>query len=92
MIWRDRHARIERGEGVLEDDLHARAQRPHLRAALVVDRLAVEEDFAALVSLIEPDQRLAEGGLARAGLADEAERLVRACSLRSRLSTATSSK
>src|SRR5690606_38491219 len=71
----DRHARIEAGEGVLKDDLHATAQRPHGGTALVVDRLAVEPDLAALI-VDEPDQRLAEGGLARARLPHDAQRLV----------------
>ena len=69
-----RHARVERGEGVLEDDLHPRAQVLHLLAAVVLDVLA-EEDHAAAGQLADPHQRHAEGGLAGAGLADDAEGL-----------------
>ena len=54
--------------------MRERSGRIALRS-LVVDRLAVEEDLAALVA-DQPDQRLAEGGLARAAFADEAQRLV----------------
>ena len=42
---------------------------------LVVDRLAIEEDLAALVA-DQPDQGLPEGGLARAGFAHKTQRLV----------------
>src|SRR3954468_6239072 len=60
----DRHAWIERGERVLEDDLHALPQRPHLLAILAIDALAVEEDLAALIGN-QADQRLSERRLAR---------------------------
>src|SRR6185369_12683551 len=70
-----RHARIERGERILENDLHAAAQWPHLLPIALVDAFAVETDDAALVR-DEADQRLPESGFARAGLADKAERFV----------------
>ena len=69
-----RHARVERGERVLEHDLHPRAQVLHLLAAVGLDVLA-EEDDAAAGQLADPQQRHAEGGLARARLADDAEGL-----------------
>src|SRR5690606_5807214 len=67
-----RHARVQRGEGVLEHDLHAAAQRPHRLAVAAVYRLALEEYLAAL-GVDEPDQRLAERGLARTGFTNEAK-------------------
>src|SRR5690554_6878258 len=56
----DRHARIEAGKRVLEDDLHAGPQGPHGVAVLVVDRLAIKEYLPPLIA-DQPDQRLAEG-------------------------------
>ena len=71
----DRHARIERGERILEDDLHARSERPHLVTRPGVDRFAVEEDFAA-VGRQELHQRLPERRLAGPGFADQPQRFV----------------
>src|SRR5690606_37227515 len=69
----DRHAGTERAMGILEDDLHLAPQRPHLLEGAPVDRLAEESD--ATLGRNEPHQREAERGLARAGFADDAERL-----------------
>src|SRR6185312_13131588 len=71
----NRHARIEAGKRVLEDDLHAAAQGPHLAAGLVVDRLAVEVDFAGIGG-DQLDQRLPERRLAGARFTDQSERFV----------------
>ena len=40
----DRHARAERAEGILEDNLQPIAQRPHLAVRESVDILANEAD------------------------------------------------
>src|SRR5439155_4489643 len=42
-----RHARIERGEGVLKDELHARPQRPQRAPAKFRQVAAVEQDLSA---------------------------------------------
>ncbi len=64
------HARVQRGERVLEHHLHAPPQRPQLPGRQVVDALAVQIDFA-VGDRIEPQDRLADGGLAAAGLAHQ---------------------
>ena len=69
----DRHARIERAERVLEDDLHLAPHRPHALGVQALDRLALEADGAA-GRLDQADQHAPGGGLAAARLADEAER------------------
>src|SRR6185436_7292160 len=69
----DREPRAERAERVLEDDLHLAPQRPQRAAAKVLDLGAAEADLPLRV--LEPQQREAERGLARAGLADHAERV-----------------
>ena len=69
-----RHARIERRVRVLEDDLHLAARTgASPRAPSAVIR-AVDSDRARR-RLDQPQDRLAGGRLAAAGLADEAERL-----------------
>ena len=42
----DRHARAERAEGVLEDDLHLAPQRPQIALGELLEVLAVEHDAA----------------------------------------------
>ena len=67
----DRHARIERGVGILEHHLHLLA---HMHDVLVRHGLAVEYDLARCGG-VEPQYRAAGGRLAAAGFADEAQRL-----------------
>ena len=73
----DRHPRIERAVGVLEDDLHPAA---HLAQGVGLQAHQVDavERHLAVRGLAEPDQRAAGGALAAAGLADEAQRLAAA--------------
>ena len=70
----DLEARVERGVGVLEDDLELAPIGPHLVARQAVDALAVDADLArGRVDQLE--DRLAGGRLAAAALADEAQGL-----------------
>ena len=69
----DRHARRQRAERVLEDDLHVLAQRAHLAVGQPVDALADVGDRPLRGD--EPQDGEAERRLARAGFADDAERL-----------------
>ena len=71
----DRHARVERGVGVLEDDLHVAARaRAARRLPSARDVLALEPDLAR--GRLDQAQDAAPGRrLAAARLADEAERL-----------------
>ncbi len=69
----DREPRAERGEGVLEDDLHPVAQGPERFRGDAVDPLAVEHDLALAAD--QPQQRQAQRGLARAGLSHHPEGL-----------------
>jgi hypothetical protein len=68
----DRMARVERGRRVLEYDLHAPPERPHLRLGQLRDVPPVEDD-AADIDVDEPHERAAERCLARARLADDAD-------------------
>ena len=70
----DRHARAERAERILEHDLDAPPHRAQGVAPGVVDARAVEHD-RALGDRLQREQREAERRLARARLADDAERL-----------------
>ena len=70
----DRVPRVERGERVLEDHLHAPAQRPQLRLAERRDVLPVELD-APGGRLVQADDRPPDRRLPAARLADEPERL-----------------
>ena len=70
----DRHARVERGERVLEDDLHVAAERVQLLAAECDDVPALEPDLAR-GRLDQPQDAAAGGRLAAAGFADQAQRL-----------------
>src|SRR5206468_8288749 len=70
----DRHARIERGERILEHKLHVPPHRAQIVAAELADILTVENDLA--VGRLDQAQHAASGRrLAAAGFADEAERL-----------------
>ena len=69
-----RHARIERGIRVLEDDLHLAAHRAHVGLAEIGHVAAVEAD-RALGRVDQPEHGAPDGGLAAAGLADQPERL-----------------
>ncbi|CUJ66849.1 Uncharacterised protein [Achromobacter ruhlandii] len=69
-----RHARVERGERILEDELDVAPQRLHGAAAQRADVLAVELDRAAL-ALDQLQQRTAGGGLAAAGFAHQRQGL-----------------
>ena len=70
----DRHAGVERGVRVLEDDLDVAAQLAHRAALLGVDVDPVEGQLAG-GRLLQPHQHPAQSRLAAAGLADDAERL-----------------
>ena len=70
---RDRHARGERAVGVLEDHLHVAAERAELGVLPALDVLAEEDDAALGRDEAHDGER--EGGLAGAGLADDAEGL-----------------
>ena len=70
----DGHARVERRVRVLEDDLQLAPHLAHLLAAERRQLAPVEADRAA-GRLEQPQDAVAGRGLARAGLADEAERL-----------------
>ncbi len=70
----DGHARIERGVGVLEDDLHVPAQPAQLVLVEVGDLLALEAHRAR--RRVHQAQDQASGGrLAAAGFADQRQRL-----------------
>ena len=64
------HARVERADGVLEDDLHVAPHRLQVAAAEAAQVDAVELDLARR-GLEQAQQRAAERGLAAAGLAHE---------------------
>ena len=68
----NRHARVQRGVGILKDHRGLRAELPNVVFGL--DELAVIVDFAG-GGLVEMQNRAADRGLAAAGLADQAERL-----------------
>src|SRR5439155_1425620 len=68
------HARIQRGERILEDDLHPLARRPESRRRQRDEVVALEADAAGRW-LDEPQDQSARGRFATAGLADEAEHL-----------------
>jgi hypothetical protein len=68
------HPRVERADRVLEDDLHVPAHRLQVGAAEAQHVDAVELDLAR-GRLEQAQHRAAQGGLAAAGLADEADGL-----------------
>ena len=67
-------ARVERGERVLEDDLHVAPHVAQLLARRVGDVASLEPDLAR-AGLDQPQDAAPGGRLAAAALADEAERL-----------------
>src|SRR5581483_2089487 len=71
------HARIERADRVLEDDLHVAASRLQLAARERRQLEALEEDLS-LRRLDEAEERPPERRLAAPGLADEADGLAAA--------------
>ena len=72
----DGHARVEAADRVLEDDLHVPAEPAQLLAAVGEEVLALVADLAAGGG-DQAEDRAADGRLAAAGFADEAERLAR---------------
>jgi hypothetical protein len=68
------HARVERAVRVLEDHLHAPAQRDQLAALHAVDVLAVEQDLAGSRPF-EPQDAASGRGLAAAALTNQPQRL-----------------
>ena len=78
----DLHQRVQRGHRVLEDHRHLPApDAAHLLAALVADLLALEDDRALAHGVGRGQQahdRARQDRLARAALADDAERLAAA--------------
>src|SRR6185369_6855870 len=69
-------ARVERAERVLEDDLHV-APPPRQRAPVELEDILAREADAAAARLDQAQERAAEGRLAAARLADDAQRLAR---------------
>ena len=78
------HRRVQRRVRVLEDDLDALAQLARPAARSGRGRFALEQDLAGR-RLVELEEQAAERALARAALADEAERSRRAGSRARRL-------
>ncbi len=70
----DRHPRVQAGIRVLEHDLHVAPDRDHLAIVELEDRAPVDGDLARR-RRDEPEQDLAERGLAAARLPDEAQGL-----------------
>ena len=71
-----RHPRVERGVRVLEHHLHVVAGGPALRPAHRAQRGAAQPHLA-LGGLLQPDDHPAQGGLAAARLAHDAQRAAR---------------
>ena len=65
------HTGLQRGEGVLEDDLHLGAHVAHLLGVKVIDLLAVEQHLAAGLFAGQTEDGAAGGCLAAAGLAHQ---------------------
>ena len=86
MIFADREPRVQRRERVLVHQLRPAAQRPQ-RPAASVDRRAVEQ-HRPRVGAVELQHEPRDGRLARAGLADQAERALRAATEKLTSSTA----
>src|SRR5262249_61506479 len=68
------HARIQRGERILEDDLHPLTRGPQSRGRQRDEVVALEADAAGR-RLDEPQDQPSGGGFTTAGLADEAKDL-----------------
>ena len=66
------HARVERGKGVLKDDLHVAAETAELTAVGCEYVLAVEGDGAGS-GLDEAENHASQSGLTAARFADKAE-------------------
>ncbi len=71
----DRHARVERGQRILEDDLHLLAARRETPSLSEPEQILAGPDDAAFGGLDQPQHRTAEGRLAAAGFTDNAQRL-----------------
>ena len=65
------HTGLQRGEGVLEDDLHLGAHVAHFLGTEVIDLLTVEQHLAAGLFAGQTKDGTAGGGLAAAGLAHQ---------------------
>ena len=74
----DRHARIERGVGILEDHLHLLAHGDQLARGRAVAMSTPSKRISPRGRIVEAQHEAAEGRLAAAGLADQAERLAAA--------------
>ena len=70
----DREPRVERAEGVLEDQLHPRAEVAQPDGVELADLLVAERD-PPLRGLDQAEHAAAHRGLARAALADQTQRL-----------------
>jgi hypothetical protein len=68
---------VERRVRILEHDLHAAAQHPHVASARG-EHVGTFEQHLARTGQQEPQDDTASGGLATAGLADQAEGFVAA--------------
>ena len=68
------HARVQGGVGVLEDDLHAAAHAADVAAPHLGEVLPLEDDVAG-GGLVEHQHTAADGGLAAAALAHQAQGL-----------------
>ena len=71
----DRHPRVERAVGILEDDLHLAAHLPQVAARRATRRRRRRSITWPAVGFDQPQDRPAGGRLAAARFADEAERL-----------------
>src|SRR5579884_768757 len=69
----DRHPRVKRAEGVLEDHLHLPTHRTHLSRPQLCNVPPTDDDAPGSDGH-EPQQRPAQGGLAASALAHEPER------------------
>src|SRR5258707_11580275 len=68
-------ARVERGVGILEDDLDGAAQRPAFGLRSALGGVAAGDAQRAAARLLDQRDQAGEGRLAATGLADDAERL-----------------
>ena len=66
----DRQARVQRAEGILEDDLHAAAKLTALFGAAILEPLSVKPDLARRCWL-QAERHTAERRLSRARLTDD---------------------
>jgi hypothetical protein len=70
----DAHARVQRGVGVLKDDLHVPTRLPQARLREAQNVFVLESDFTGR-RLDEPQDAPAGRGFSAAGFPDEPERL-----------------